>query len=162
MYAAGDQTDDDWRSEPAVEEAVVASGAIPGGSDIDVFKVSHHGSDTSNSPAFIQALDPEVAVISSKFRSDHRLPKRITLKQVQENRCYVLITGEVLDPATGDYSDSPNTSADDPGVFSVSQNAVFNSQGNVTVLVSRDGGRYTVIGDSFGKTFSAADADNQR
>ncbi len=42
---------------------MVASGAIPGGSDIDVFKVGHHGSDTSKSPASIQALDTEVAVI---------------------------------------------------------------------------------------------------
>ena len=39
---------------------MVTSGAIPGSSDFDVFKVSHHGSDTSNSPSFIQALDPEV------------------------------------------------------------------------------------------------------
>ncbi len=40
--------------------------------------------------------------------------------------------------------------------------AVFNSQGNVTVLVSRDGTRYTVVGDGFVKTFSAVDSDNQR
>ena len=40
--------------------------------------------------------------------------------------------------------------------------AVFNNQGNVTVLVSKDGGPYTLIGSSFVKTFSSSDNDNQR
>ena len=74
----------------------------------------------------------------------------------------MLITGDVLDPETSDYPDSPNTDTDDPGFFSVNQNAVVHNQGNVTILVSLDGRRYTVIGDSLGKTFSAVDADNQR
>ena len=130
--------------------------------DIDVLKVSHHGSDTSSSSAFVQALDPEVAVISAKFTSNHRLPKRITLKQFQENRCYVLVSGDGLDPATDDFPDSTETNLDDPGTFTVDPDAVFNNRGDVTILVSQNGDRYTVIGDSFGKTFSAVDAQNQR
>lgn len=50
FYTAGDQTDDDWKSKPAIEEAVLDSGAIPNGNDIDVIKVNHHGSKSS-SPA---------------------------------------------------------------------------------------------------------------
>ncbi len=82
------------------------------------------------------------------------------LKQFQENRCFVLITGDGIDASTGDYTKSSATSEDD--TFTVSDVAVFNNQGNVTVLVSVDGSRYTVIGDSFAKTFSAVDSDNAR
>jgi hypothetical protein len=32
--------------------------------DVDVYKVNHHGSDHSNSPTFINQLDPEVSIIS--------------------------------------------------------------------------------------------------
>ncbi len=65
FYTAGDQTDDDWKSEPKVEESVLNSGAIRGGNYIDLIKVSHHGSDTSTSDALVESMDPEVAVISS-------------------------------------------------------------------------------------------------
>ncbi len=62
----------------------------------------------------------------------------------------------------GTFAYSPETGTDDPDKFTVDSEAVFNSQGNVTVLVSRDGTRYTVVGDGFVKTFSAVDSDNQR
>ncbi len=160
FYTAGDQTGNEWRPSPAIEEAVVNSGAIPAGPDIDVLKVNHHGSDTSSSSSFVQALDPEVAIISTRFTRRDRLPKRITLKQFQENRCYVLITGDGIDPEMGGYADSSRTPLDDTGVFTVNESVVFNDQGNVTILVSCDGRRYTVMGDSFAGTFSAVDADN--
>ena len=143
---------------PGSEESVLDSGAIPGGNDIDVLKVSHHGSDTSTSDALANAMDAEVAIISSTLTS-HGLPKKIVLKQFQENRCFVLITGDGMTTA-GVYTDSSATNEDD--AFTISDEAVFNNQGNVTVLVSTDGGRYTVRGGSFSRTFSAADNDNQR
>ncbi len=159
FYTAGDQTDDDWKSKKAVEEAVLDSGAIVGGNDIDVIKVSHHGSDTSTSKALVEKMDPEVAIISTKFTKGDKFPKKIVLKQFQNNRCYVLITGDGTNPDTQDYTASSATSEDDN--FAALDTAVFNNQGNLTVLISHDGNRYTVIGDSFAKTFSAKDTDNQ-
>lgn len=159
FYSAGDQTDDDWKSMAAVEAAILASGAIQDGNDIDVLKVNHHGSDTSTSKALVEQMLPEVAVISTKF-THHGLPKKIVLKQFQENRCFVLITGDGLNPDEDDYTDSSATSEDDD--FTISDSIVFNNQGNVTILVSSDGGRYTVFGNSFAKTFSADDSQNQR
>ena len=160
FYTAGDQTSDDWKSKPATEEAVLSSGALPGGNDIDVLKVAHHGSDTSTSKAMVEGMLPEVAVVSTKFTAGDRLPKQIALKQFQDNRTYVLITGDGLDPNSQEYTKSSATTEDD--AFTILESAVFNSQGNVTVLVSKDGSRYTVIGDSFAKTFSSMDTDNQR
>jgi competence protein ComEC len=162
LYTAGDQTDDHWKHEmPAVEDTILDAEAIPGGRDIDVFKVSHHGSDTSNSPRLVEAIDPEVAIISSTH-THHGLPRRITLKTLQDNRCFVLITGDGKNPETDDYAESSETDTDTPENFVVNSAAVFNDQGDVTVMVSRDGSRDTVLGRSFTKTFSAKDADNQR
>ena len=127
-----------------------------------MLKVSHNGSDSSGSPAFFAALDPEVAIISTKYTAGDKLPKKITLKQFQENRCYTLITGDGHDPTTGDFEHSPHTTLDDPGNFSVDGNAVFNDQGDVTVLVSGEGSRHTVVGRGFDKTFSAVDGENRR
>ncbi len=160
FYTAGDQTDNDWKTEePAEEEAVLDSGAIPGGNDIDLLKVSHHGSDTSTSHALVQKMAPEVAVISSTFVKGQNLPKKISIKQFQDNNCYVLITGDGKNPKTHDYSDSQVTDEDDN--FTALDTAVFNKQGNVMILVSTDGNRYTVVGASFSKTFSAKDGGNK-
>ncbi len=160
FYTAGDQTDDDWKSEPPIEEAVLDSGAIPNGNDIDVIKVNHHGSDTSTSNALSTKMDPEVVIISTKFTRRDKLPKQISLKQFQENRTYVLITGDGLNPDTQEYTKSSATTEDD--AFDPLDTAIFNNQGNVTVLVARDGSRYTVIGGSFARTFSSEDGENQR
>jgi len=159
FYTAGDQTDNDWKPKDAVEESVLDSGAIVGGNDIDVIKVSHHGSDTSTSKALAEKMVSEVAIISTKFTQGDKLPKKIALKQFQDNNTYVLITGDGINPDEQDYTNA-KTHEDDS--FNALDTAVFNNQRNVTVLVSNDGSRYTVIGDSFNKTFSAKDAYNQR
>ena len=159
FYTAGDQTSDRWKKEPAAEEAVLASGAIFGGNDIDVLKVSHHGSDTSTGTELAKQMRPEVSIISSKFKKPYELPKRIVLKQLQDIRSFVLITGNGQD-SDGNYTDAGVTGEDDG--FTPSPEAVFNAQGNITVQVSSNGDRYTVTGSTFSKTFSARDADNGR
>lgn len=79
LYTAGDQTSDDWKPKPDAEIAVVRAGVLGADSDVDVVKANHHGSDTSNGREFVRALDPEVAVVSVDFRSDHRLPKLVSI-----------------------------------------------------------------------------------
>ena len=101
---------------------------------------------------------PEVAIISSKFEKPHELPKRIVLKRLEKIQSYVLITGDGRGP-DGRFADA-ETVADDQ--FTASTAATFNAQGDVTVLVSPDGDRYTVTGRMFSKTFIALDADNAR
>ena len=158
FYTAGDQTDNDWKSEPPVEESLVASGAIPNGDDIDVIKVNRHGSDTSTAANFVTAIDPEVALISTRFGAGDRLPKKIVIQQFNDNRSYVLITGDGTDPATDEFTASIGDDGDE--TFTPDASATFNAQGNLTVLVSTDGARYTVMGDSFARTFSSVDANN--
>lgn len=71
----------------------------------------------------------------------------------------MLITGngEAVD---GNYADARETDEDD--VSTPSPEAVFNAQGDVIVLVSSNGERYTVTGSTFSKMFSARDVDNDR
>ena len=159
LYTAGDQTSERWKGKPRAEEAVLDSGAIPGGNDIDVLKVSHHGSDTSTGDRLADEMLPEVAIISTKYTRGDKLPKRIVLKQLEENRSYVLITGKGRGPDDR-FAESVKTNEDD--TFTPSAAAVFDAQGDVTVLVSRDGSRYTVTGREFSLTFSARDVDNAR
>ena len=59
---------------------------------------------------------------------------------------------------SSDFTDSSTTNKDDN--YTAPSSAVFNNQGNVTVLVANDGSRYTVIGGSFAKTFSTKDSAN--
>lgn len=165
FYTAGDQTDNDWKSEEAIEESVLNSGAIVGGNDIDVIKVSHHGSDTSTSKALAEQMLPEVAIISTKWTGRDKLPKKTSLKQFQDNDTYVLITGDGLNQDENDavnYMDYTQSAHTADNAFVASTDAIFNDQGNITILVSKDGSRYTVVGASFAKTFSTIDTDNQR
>lgn len=45
------------------------------------------GSDTSNGHDFIRALDPEVAVISSKYTRGDSIPRMVTVQQAGYERC---------------------------------------------------------------------------
>lgn len=156
FYTAGDQTDDDWKNKPPVEQKLVDAGAI---SDMDVLKVSHHGSDTSTSNDLVSAVSPEVSIISTKFSTNHRLPKAIAVKVLEDNRSYVLVTNDGLG-GNARFADSSGTTVDDG--YDHDQHAVFNMQGDITILVSEDGARYTVSSTDFNKTFSSVDSQNAR
>ena len=67
-----------------------------------------------------------------------------------------------LDPGGKGHSFDENPGSIALFEFTASTAATFNAQGDVTVLVSPDGDRYTVTGMTFSKTFSALDADNAR
>lgn len=52
--------------------------------DVDVLKVGHHGSDTASSEEFIQAIQPEYAVISCGEGNKYNHPHEKTLETLQE------------------------------------------------------------------------------
>jgi beta-lactamase superfamily II metal-dependent hydrolase len=49
---------------------------------VDVYQVDHHGSDSSNNPVLVRALDPRVAVIDEGARKGGDAPTFATLKSV--------------------------------------------------------------------------------
>jgi competence protein ComEC len=54
----------------------------------DVLKVSHHGSQTSSSEAFLRTADPEIGVISVGRDNPYGHPHRETLERLQGIRVY--------------------------------------------------------------------------
>ena len=134
-YTAGDQTCD-------TENRMLKSGAIrfySDDEDIDVLKISHHGSDTSTGRMLVARLRPEVSIVPS----DKKFAKKDVLKRLENIRSYVLVTGE-----------AKKTSS-----------AIYDQLGDVTILVSQDGTRYTVnttknAGTKFSRTFSSLDSSN--
>src|SRR5690606_24091967 len=51
--------------------------------DADYLKVAHHGSDTSSTPAFLDAVRPAIGVISSGVRNRYRHPRPTTLQNLE-------------------------------------------------------------------------------
>ena len=61
--------------ESDAEQVLVNSGNL----DSDVLKVGHHGSDTSTSEQFLNAVSPKIVVISvgAKYKYGHPRPEVI-------------------------------------------------------------------------------------
>lgn len=158
-FTTGDATSDDWKNEPDTEEAVIKAHAIPGGDDIDVLKVSHHGSDTSNGKVFISHTKPEVAIINANSpETAHKLPKLTSIKVLEDNRALVLVTGSAKDK-NGQYNQSKNNF--DDGYI---PRHLLDNRGTITILVNKVGLKYTVRCEkdpAFIRTYSARDCDNR-
>lgn len=69
--------------------------------ELDVLRVSHHGSDTSSNAAFLQATHPEVAIISVGDGNDYGHPSPAVIERLEEAGSRVLRTenGALEDPA---------------------------------------------------------------
>ena len=53
----------------------------PGFLDCDFLKVGHHGSKTSSTPAFLKAVTPDYALISTSMKNRFNFPHKITLEK---------------------------------------------------------------------------------
>ena len=63
--------------------------------DIDVLKVSHHGSTHSTKDSFLKQVKPEIAVIMFGKDNDYYYPHEAVLKRLEANNCQnVYITSE--------------------------------------------------------------------
>ena len=61
--------------------------------DADVYQAGHHGSNTSSGPAFLDAVDPAVAVVSSGYDSQFGHPHDEPLERFSERGIRTLWTG---------------------------------------------------------------------
>lgn len=78
----------------AVEERLVQSGTL---TDVDVLKVPHHGSISSSSQEFLEAVKPEVAVISVGKRNKFGHPHPVVVRRLKQRGANVLRTDEIGD-----------------------------------------------------------------
>ncbi|MCH5298453.1 MAG: MBL fold metallo-hydrolase [Ruminococcus sp.] len=74
-----------------VEKAILQNGC-----DInaDVLKVSHHGSHSSTSGAYLSAVDPRYAVVSVSAHNSYNLPNHEVMQRLYDYGCEVLRTDE--------------------------------------------------------------------
>jgi competence protein ComEC len=158
FLTTGDATCSDWKNEPDAENNMAKAHAIDAGLGVDLLKVSHHGSDTGTGKQFIETLKPTVAIISSTMAKDH-LPKKTSLMTLEHNGALTLVTGKATDEK-GQYHDAQTTEDDH---YTPDPTKVLDQQGTVTILVSKDGKRFTVKteADEDGRTFSSADDEDE-
>lgn len=78
-------------AEKEVEQEILESGE-----DIDseILKVGHHGSDTSSSEEFLDAISPEYALISAKLGNKYEHPIKSTMEEFEERQIEVYRTDE--------------------------------------------------------------------
>lgn len=75
--------------ERAAENDIVNSGEYIRS---DVLKVPHHGSTSSSTPAFLEAVMPEYAVISAGKDNSYGHPKEEVVKRLEGLGCKILVT----------------------------------------------------------------------
>lgn len=61
----------------------------------DVLVSPHHGSKTSSSPAFLDAVNPRTIIVSAGFRNRFRHPADLVMKRYEQRRASVLNTAEL-------------------------------------------------------------------
>lgn len=92
-------------AEKEVEKDILKSGE---NIDAEILKVGHHGSDTSSSKEFLDAISPDYALISAKVGNKHEHPVKETMKKLKERDIEVYRTDEngtvVLTITTDDVS----------------------------------------------------------
>jgi len=59
---------------------------------VTVLKVAHHGSRYSSSEAFLERIQPEIALISSSARNRYHHPSPETIERLQEHDCEIYCT----------------------------------------------------------------------
>ncbi len=62
--------------------------------DVEIFQAGHHGSDTSNSKEFLQAMSPEAIVISCGMKNKHDHPVKSVMELFKKMKIPVYRTDE--------------------------------------------------------------------
>lgn len=60
----------------------------------DLIKLAHHGSSTSNTPAFLDAVNPQLAVASCGYKNKYSHPHKEVLQYLEENDIPIYRTDE--------------------------------------------------------------------
>ena len=78
-------------AEEQVEKEILQSGVDL---DAEMLKVGHHGSQTSTSDAFLDAIDPDYALISAKVGNKYDHPMPTTMAKLKARNIEVYRTDE--------------------------------------------------------------------
>ncbi len=76
-------------SESTVEKQILRSGADI---DVDVIKIGHHGSNTSTSDSYIDAVSPQYAIVSAGIKNDYGHPSFPVIDRLHQNNVEIYST----------------------------------------------------------------------
>jgi len=76
-------------------EKIILSENTPQQLHSNILKVGHHGSNTSTSPEFLQAVAPTTALISVGLNNKYGLPKQETLNELLQTGIKILRTDQL-------------------------------------------------------------------
>lgn len=93
--ANGKERDEPSPGTPGhIEEKLLAlEQSRPGVLKVDVLKVPHHGSETASTQAFVDAVEPDFAVISASTK--HHLPRPTVVERYQQQMQRVILRTDV-------------------------------------------------------------------
>ncbi len=77
--------------ERQIEYRMVDANELP---RTDVLKVAHHGSRTSSTEAFLEAVNPTFAVVSAGFENSYGHPNRDVIERLEQHHAAILRTDE--------------------------------------------------------------------
>lgn len=139
-------------AEEQAEMEILASSLSP---QADVLKVGHHGSHSSTSEAFLQAVQPQYAVICAGVGNDYGHPHKETLTRLQGVQIFrtdldgtvVFATdGQEINVTTGKRNIDSSVSPGEAGLDNGQKDGGANGQNNEQVYVD-DNGRGLIKGN---------------
>jgi competence protein ComEC len=77
--------------EKPIEQELLAGGLVP---HADVLKIAHHGSKTSTTEPFLDAVHPALAIISDGFENSYGHPHHNTLQELEDRHIPALRTDQ--------------------------------------------------------------------
>lgn len=78
-------------AEKEVEREILATGE---NIEAEILKMGHHGSDTSSSTEFLDAINPDYALISAKIGNKYKHPIKSTMEELEGRNIQVYRTDE--------------------------------------------------------------------
>lgn len=100
-------------AETQIEEKILESGVDI---DAEILKAGHHGSDTSNSEEFLDAISPDYVLISAGLGNKHEHPIKEVMERFEERNIEVYRTDESGSVVVTITTDSVSFSCE-PGDF---------------------------------------------
>lgn len=104
--------------------------------DIDVLRVSHHGSDTSTHQPFLASVKPEVALISTGSDNNYGHPRKAVIQRLKASDPQM----KIYQTEEGDQTSQYKTLASVEGL--VSGNLVISTDGNCKYTITGGGAEF--------------------
>jgi len=135
---AGDITED-------VENKLVSNDVLK---DVDVYHVSHHGAETSSCQPFLDAIKPEVCIVSSGTNGTYKHPRKTIIERLENIPSEVYQLNKNMQEST--YSDKIKNVPDDH----IGDVDCVGAEGTILIKITQDQYVVRLLGRNIQKAFN--------